>query len=421
MQAKFVTSGVKMTGMLVLKALVGLGLAGLFAGGASLWAATPADGPAAIETDALTPVIAVALTPDAMPFAGSDGNYHLVYELRLANARPVEATLLKVEAVDGADPTRVLGSLAGPALVSSLRTIANRSATQPTIETDSGRVLLMHLVFKSRDAVPSKLMHRLTVRGGSIDSTNLTPVEQRYVSAPLAVSTRAVPVLGPPLRGHDWMVINGCCEPDSIHRNSGLPVNGDIRFSQRFAIDFMRLNASNRLAENSGKQPKDYAAYGNDVLAVADGVVVDSLDSLEDQVPPNLPAPATINLRNADGNHLVIDIGNGNFAFYAHLQKGSGGVKVKVGDRVRRGQSIGTLGNSGNSSAPHLHFHIMDGPSVLGSNGLPFAIEAYREAGRATDEMVGAEGLFSDFKAARAQSKASRKASLPLDFTLVDF
>ena len=103
-------------------------------------------------------------------------------------------------------------------------------------------------------------------------------------------------------------------------------------------------------------------------MAVADGTVIERLDTLDNQVPGRLPDPRTVNMNNVDGNHIVLDLGNGFFAFYAHLQKSS--VLVKPGQRVKRAQILAKLGNTGNTSGPHLHFHIMDSPSVLGSNGL---------------------------------------------------
>ena len=70
--------------------------------------------------------------------------------------------------------------------------------------------------------------------------------------------------------------------------------------------------------------------------------------------------------------YVVLDLGGGRFAFYAHLQPGS--LRVKAGDRVKAGQVLGLVGNSGNSTEPHLHFHISNGISPLGSEGLPYAI-----------------------------------------------
>jgi murein DD-endopeptidase MepM/ murein hydrolase activator NlpD len=99
-------------------------------------------------------------------------------------------------------------------------------------------------------------------------------------------------------------------------------------------------------------------------------------------VPGKLPDDATIQM--AAGNHVVVDIGGGRFAFYAHMQPGS--LKVKAGDKVTTGQVLGLLGNSGNTDTPHLHFHVMDGPSPLFANGLPFVFTSFTGEGRLTDE-----------------------------------
>ncbi|MDX1983227.1 MAG: M23 family metallopeptidase [Bryobacteraceae bacterium] len=73
------------------------------------------------------------------------------------------------------------------------------------------------------------------------------------------------------------------------------------------------------------------------------------------------------------GNYIVLDLGGGRFAFYAHLQPGS--LRVKPGDKVKRGQVLGLACNSGNSTEPHLHFHVSNGPDPLASEGLPFVFE----------------------------------------------
>jgi murein DD-endopeptidase MepM/ murein hydrolase activator NlpD len=103
-------------------------------------------------------------------------------------------------------------------------------------------------------------------------------------------------------------------------------------------------------------------------------------------------------------------MGKGRFAFYAHLQPGS--IRVKVGDTVKTGQVLGLLGNSGNSDAPHLHFHIMDGPRPLSSNGLPYRFTRFTSAGTLTNlaeisagqkggPLRRAEGLVRERAAAR--------------------
>ena len=107
---------------------------------------------------------------------------------------------------------------------------------------------------------------------------------------------------------------------------------------------------------------------------MADGPVVAVIDGLPEQVPGR--APTGLPLDQYGGNHIVQDIGDGNYAFYAHLKTGS--VKVKVGDQLTAGQVIAALGNTGNSDAPHLHFHVMSTPDPLRSNGLPFVFKSFR-------------------------------------------
>ncbi len=236
--------------------------------------------------------------------------------------------------------------------------------------------------------------------------------------APIAVGSEVM-VLGPPLTGKGWVALNGCCGVDGAHRATSLPVNGEIHFAQRFAIDWMQLNADGRFSKGSGKDVKDYADYGAKVIAVADGTVVETLTNLNDQVVGTLPDPKTITIENVDGNHIVLDLGHGRYGFYAHLQKDS--VLVKKGDHVKRGQVLALLGNTGNTSAPHLHFHLMDGTSVLGSSGLPYVIDRFSVAGQLSAERFDASGIDGEWSKFLSATPSARKMEFPLDLTVVDF
>jgi murein DD-endopeptidase MepM/ murein hydrolase activator NlpD len=178
------------------------------------------------------------------------------------------------------------------------------------------------------------------------------------------------------------VVGGGCCAPPSYHRGATLPINGGIRIAERFAIDFVQLNDKNLLFDGNMQELADYAYFGDEIYSVADGTVVATEHGLPEQVPGKLPEGATIQM--AAGNHVVVDIGGGRFAFYAHLQPGS--LKVKPGDKVKTGQVLGLLGNSGNTDSPHLHFHVMDSPSPLLSNGLPYVFTSFTGEGRVVDE-----------------------------------
>jgi murein DD-endopeptidase MepM/ murein hydrolase activator NlpD len=104
-----------------------------------------------------------------------------------------------------------------------------------------------------------------------------------------------------------------------------------------------------------------------------------------------------VGIAGVDGNSVVIDHGNGLYSFYAHMQKGS----IKVGDKVRAGDQLGLLDNSGNTSAPHMQFHIMNGTSALGSDGLPFVFDSFLLAGVAPPPRMG---LIKPFSRARPLS-----------------
>jgi murein DD-endopeptidase MepM/ murein hydrolase activator NlpD len=97
-----------------------------------------------------------------------------------------------------------------------------------------------------------------------------------------------------------------------------------------------------------------------------------------DGVPEQEPGvfPEGISPDEADGNSVILDIGGGNYALYGHFQPGS--IRVKEGDRVRQGDVLALVGSSGNSLAPHLHFHVMSTPLSLASNGLPYEVDALR-------------------------------------------
>lgn len=131
--------------------------------------------------------------------------------------------------------------------------------------------------------------------------------------------------------------------------------------------------------------------------------------------------PPFIPLEEGDGNHVVIDLGNGNFALYAHMKKGT--ITVQQGDFVTRGQVLGLLGNSGNTSAPHLHFHMMTGPSTFGSDGIPYMIYQYDLIGKAEsiEAFDEAEINGTPLEISPVSNPGIHKDDLPLDLSIVNF
>ena len=223
-------------------------------------------------------------------------------------------------------------------------------------------------------------------------------------------------VIGPPLAGAGWVDAIGCCFPASVHRTATLPVNGTFCAPERFAIDFVQLRPDRRLFSGSVHDLNSYRFYGAKVLSVAAGVVVGLQDGEPEQTPPYFPAnavpPAFF------GNIVVIKIGRGHFAYYGHMQDG---LLVHIGERVRQGQVIGLLGNTGNSDAPHLHFAILNGPGPLSSDSLPFEFGSFISQGTITsplDDRFFREGEPAVIGPA---SRGYHRRQLPLENEVIDF
>lgn len=290
------------------------------------------------------------------------GRNHLCYELHITNYEAAPVHLRKIEVLGDGSPlgahegVELNGILSGSGASLDHRTLASREMTVAFLWIDL-----------PAGAAPSKLVHRITVDNDTMDTE------------PLAVA-KAKPIrIGPPLRGADWMAANGPGNT-SGHRRALIPVNGDARISQRFAIDWVEMEPNSTTTfKGDPKDNKNYRAYGAEALAVADGVVSETKDGIPQNVPGITSRAVPITLETIGGNHVIIDLGDGHYAFYAHLQPGS--LRVKLGDHVHRGQVIGLVGNSGNSTEPHLHFHISNANSPLGSEGLPYAIDSFEVMG----------------------------------------
>lgn len=123
---------------------------------------------------------------------------------------------------------------------------------------------------------------------------------------------------------------------------------------QRHAVDLVQM-VDGRSHSGDGTRLEDFAIFGQPLLAVADGRVAAALDTR-----PDLPVGAST-WHGMEGNHVVLDIGGGRYVLYAHLERGS--LRVRTGDRVRRGQVIGRVGDSGNSGEPHLHMQVQNTPT----------------------------------------------------------
>lgn len=159
---------------------------------------------------------------------------------------------------------------------------------------------------------------------------------------------------------------------------------------EEFALDIMRIGDGGLTYRGKGTRMQHYFGYGAPILAVADGEVVKTHDGEPDNVKmlrgiDESLADYNIRLREGQnallaagadaiaGNHVVIQHGNGVFSVYGHLKPGS--IKVAKGAKVRVGQHLADLGGSGNSTEPHLHFHLCDAPQPLNCAGMPVSFD----------------------------------------------
>ena len=253
-------------------------------------------------------------------------------------------------------------------------------------------VVFMYIAFDRGSQIPDKLVHRVIT------------TDSFATGAIIATRHTSLQVLGPPLEGPDWLAADGPSnDPDNHHRRGVLVVHGHPVISRRYAIDWKQVKNG---ASFSG-DPRDkesYCAYGKNVLAVADGRVVTARDGLPDNIPGHNDAfhPAVpITLETVAGNTITIDLGNGQFAYYMHLQPGS--LRVKPGGRVRRGQVLARVGCTGDAREPHLHFEMTDSSEPIAGEGLPYVIDRYR--------VIGGPGA----------SEALRTRELPMDNNLIEF
>ena len=132
--------------------------------------------------------------------------------------------------------------------------------------------------------------------------------------------------------------------------------------NQKFAFDFLGVNEHGKSRRGDSQVNEDYFAFGREVLAPADGIVTDVINGVRDNLP------GSMNPYSAVGNAVIIEHRESEVSVLAHLKRGS--VTVKVGDKVKRGQVIALCGNSGNSSEPHLHYHLQNTPIIQDGIGI---------------------------------------------------
>jgi murein DD-endopeptidase len=338
---------------------------------------------------------------------------HLVHELHVTNFMRSDVTVTRVEVRDAVRGT-VLVDLRDAALASHMARPGLPSDLPDNRVIGPGlRAIVYFWLPLDPDApAPARVRHVVDV--------DVTRAEQRVSlsadAAEAAVRQDRPVVLTPPLRGGPWVALY---DPMLVggHRTAIYAVDGRARIPARFAIDFVRLENDGSHARGDRTAIANWHGYGAEVLAVADAAVIEARDDIPEA--RSLAAAVTpVPLENVSGNYVSLDLGGGRYAFYEHLKHGS--VRVKPGDRVKAGDVLGLVGNSGSSSSgPHLHFHVADAPAELAAEGIPFAFAAFDSIG--VFDSVGAFTTGERWKSLPPDAGGRRQREMPAPNSAVVF
>jgi len=330
--------------------------------------------PAAPENDPLyMRVTAMPWPPEAQILDGA-GHRHSACELYVTNfgRTPLKITKLDVQGKNG-DDVVVNQSASGKQLAAMFVPATGGDASKPNEPSlkpgDTGAFFIFTDWLPDQGGDPDNFDTAITIEqhgeragsgtihAGAIDLNQDDPI-----------------VIHSPLRGKNWLAANGPSNT-SAHRRAMLPMNGQPHIGQRYAIDWIQLGDDGASYSGDKSKNSSYHAWDQEIHAVADGKIVEVKDGIPENVPNSGKLAVPITSDTLAGNHVIEDLGDGHFAAYAHLRPGT--LKVKAGDTVHAGDVLAHLGNTGNSSEPHLHFQVCDAPSFPASEGLPFAIDQF--------------------------------------------
>ena len=311
----------------------------------------------------------VPFEPTAFP---SGPHFYVMYELHLTNFGTTPLSLSRIEVLDAdAAAAQPIATFEAEQFEAMLQPLGGKRLSDPkerlVIADGQSAIAFMFVAFDRSAHIPERLIHRVSTADSGVEG------------AVIATHHTELHVLGPPAEGANWLTDDGPSnDPGNHHRRGLIVLDGRLVDSRRYAIDWKQIRDGASFSGDA-RDVHSYYSYGKAVLAVADGRVVTERDGLPDNIPGHGEAfhPAVpITLETVAGNTITLDLGGGQFAYYMHLQPGS--LRVKAGDRVRRGQVVARIGATGDAREPHLHFEVTTSSNLAAGHGVPYLIDRYR-------------------------------------------
>jgi len=316
-------------------------------------------------------VVAMPYPPEAQILDGA-GHRHSAYELYVTNwgKTPLKITTLEV---NGKDDEKIVATLSasGKQLAAMFVPVGGDGTkpNDPALKPGETGIFFIFIDWLPSQDDPDTFDTAITIEQHGERSGSGT-----IHTAALDLNQDDPIVIHSPLQGKNWLAANGPSNT-SAHRRAMLPINGQPHIGQRYAIDWIQLGDDGQAFTGDVHDNKSYHAWDQEIHAVADGKIVEVKDGIPENIPSSGKLAVQITNDTLPGNRIIEELSEGHYAAYAHLRPGT--IKVKVGDTVHAGDVIAHLGNTGNSTEPHLHFQVCDAPSFPASEGLPFAIDQY--------------------------------------------
>lgn len=306
------------------------------------------------------------IVPTSLQFITIDGKSTAYYEIYLINDGLDTFKIRQLSVMDSNEKLVYL-TLKIESLINSFSNYSNNEETK-NLQINPGDTALIYIEFIAPNKEIKSIHHQIHFESGEVGkSENLTLQSNSTICHFLDPI-----VVGAPLQSGIFAAIY---EPswEQGHRRVIYATDGTARIPGRYAIDFMQIESTGKYVIGDENVVANFLGYDANVLAVADGVVASVKSDFSESA--TLSGHPDYFAEDATGNYISLKIGNQQFAFYEHLKPKS--IRVKPGQQVKKGEVIAALGFTGQSTGPHLHFHVADADSPLGAEGIPFVFESF--------------------------------------------